>query len=145
MAVIPQNVTVVDLRLEQKEAFMFSCARVRDNLIIQINFKKAVIGVSVTVFVLVLMLWLGWIIVVKVEAKRLREEISQSMSVVVLSAIQQSFDKTHGTLLRLENCQAKLSQAGAVSSDLAKMVNKKLLGGSEEMDAPPKHPVAKSK
>jgi len=140
---IPQNVIVADLRLEQKEAFMFSCARVRDNLIIQINFKKAVIGVSVTVFVLVLMLWLGWVVVVKIEAKRLREEISQSMSVVILSAIQQSFDKNHSTLLRLENCQAKLSHAGAVSSDLAKMVGKNLLGGNEEVDLPPKPPKSR--
>lgn len=114
---------------------MFSCARVRDNLVIQVNFKRALIVVSTTITTLTVLLWIGWIIVVKIEAKRLREDIYQSMSGAVSTAIQQSFDKNHGTLLRLEQCQAQLKHASAVSTDLAKMVNKKLIEGDEEVTA----------
>lgn len=124
---------------------MFSCARVRDNLIIQVNFRKALIGLVSAVLLVSLMLWLGWIIVVKIEAKRLREEIQQSMSGAITAAIQQSFDKNHANLLNLEACQARLKQTDAISSDLAKMVNKKILSGEEESEAPPKPQKPRSK
>lgn len=123
---------------------MFSCARVRNNLVIQVNFKRALIVVAASLTVLTFLLWLAWVIVVKIEAKRLREEIYQSMSGAVATAIQQSFDKNHGTLLRLENCQAQLKHASAVSTDLAKMVNKKIADGDEEVAAE-KHKNAKQK
>lgn len=114
---------------------MFSCARVRDNLIIQVNFKKALIGIATSIATLALLIWLGWVITVKIEAKRLRNEIYQSMSGTVAGAIQQAFDKNHSTLLKLESCQSQLHHASAVSSDLAKMVNKKILEGNEEEPA----------
>jgi len=111
---------------------MFSCARVRDNLIIQVNFRRFLLGVISAISALSLMLWVSWIVVVKIEAARLRQEINQSMTGAITTAIQQSFDKNHGTLLKLENCQAQFNHASAVSSDLAKMVNKKVLEGNEE-------------
>jgi len=121
---------------------MFSCARVRENLIIQVNFKRALICVFSTLFILAFLLWIAWIVVVKIEARRLREEIYQNMSGAVATAVQQSFDKNHASLLKLEDCQARLKHTDAVSSDLAKMVNKKILEGSEEVELaekPAKH------
>jgi len=122
---------------------MFSCARVRDNLIIQVNFRKAVLYVSAAIGALALLLWLAWVVVVKIEARRLREEIYQSMSGAIAAAIQQSFDKNHASLLKLEECQARLKHTNAISSDLAKMVNKKILSGDEEVEPPHKPTKAK--
>lgn len=133
---------------------MFSCARVRDDLIIQINFKRFLIACASSLFVITMFLWIAWVIVVKIEAARLRSEIYQSVSGALSAAIQQSFDKNHSSLLKLEDCQTRLKHSQAASSDLAKMVNKKLsdndgvlklLEGSEEVPAPPKGAKSKAR
>jgi len=111
---------------------MFSCARVKRDLIIQVNFKRALICIGSAGLFLTTLFWMGWIIIVKIEAERLRKEIYQSISGALTASIQQSFDKNHITLLKLENCQAQLNHSNAVSSDLAKMMNKKIINTKEE-------------
>lgn len=106
---------------------MFSCARVKDNLIIQVNFKRALLGLASALFATLFLLWLGWIIIVKVEAARLRQEIHQNVSGAIESAMQGSFNQNHSTLLKLEACQAQLMQSRAISSDLAKSMSKKIM------------------
>ena len=111
---------------------MFSCARVKDNIIIQVNFKRAMIGLASAIFSVLFLLWFGWIIIVKVEAVRLRQEIHQNVSGAIESAMQGSFNQNHSTLLKLEACQAQLMQSRAISSDLAKSMNKKIMDTKEE-------------
>lgn len=117
---------------------MFSCARVKDNLIIQINFKRAVIGLAGSLAGIALLLWIGWIIIVKIEAERLRKEIYQSISGAVATSIQDAFARNHSTLLKLEACQSQLVQSHAISQDLAKMMNKKITETGEEVTPPKK-------
>ena len=111
---------------------MFSCARVNRDLIIQVNFKRALLCASGVGALLAFLLWLGWFVLVKIEAERLRQEIYQSIGIALTTSIQQSFDKNHSTLLKLEACQAQLNSSKAISSDLAKMVNKKISNTKEE-------------
>jgi len=111
---------------------MFSCARVNRDLIIQVNFRRALICIGSAMAFLIVFLWAGWIILVKVEAERLRKEIYQSIAGALATSIQQSFDRNHSSLLKLEACQSQLKSSNAISSDLAKMVNKKIQNTKEE-------------
>lgn len=115
---------------------MFSCARVKNNIIIQINYKKTLMAVFLLLFLSITLLWIGWVVLVKIEAKRLRTEIYGSVAGAMTQAIQASFDRNHITLLKLEECEASLNHSNSVSKDLAKMINSKMGEDQEEVEAP---------
>jgi len=105
---------------------MFSCARVHRDLIIKVNFKRALICAVSAGLLVVFLMWAEWIILVHFETNRLRREIQQSVTGAMVTSMRQVFTSNHTTLLQLEECQTKLQSSKAISSDLAKMMNKKL-------------------
>lgn len=119
---------------------MFSCARVKDDLVLHINYKWT-IGLLSSLFIgLVLMMWLIWYVGVKVEIIRFRKDLYSAVSVSLKDVIDDSFRKNHMSLLQLENCMARLTSCDATSKDMAKMLNSKNL---LEVSAP--QPTQKTK
>lgn len=111
---------------------MFHCARVRDDLHITVNFKKALGAAAGTVVFLVFSVWIFWAVAFKGELSRMKKEIYLAVSQSMGEVIRDAFNQNHSSLLKLESCQSELKQASAINKDLSKVISGKMPSGVEE-------------
>ena len=109
---------------------MFTCSRVKNDIIIQANFKKTLFLVVGSFLGLVVTMWLFWVLALHVEITRIKKEIYVAVSKSMGNVMVQNFDQTHANLLRLEACQAQLSHEMSINKDLSLLLSKNL--GVEE-------------
>jgi len=108
-----------------KASKMFQCARVKNDLHIKIDVRRAVGGAIVFFLVLIFSLWLFWAVSFKHELKRIRAELYSAVAKSMGDVIQDSFNRNHVVLMSLEACEVELKQSIAINKDLSKMVAKK--------------------
>jgi len=103
---------------------MFTCSRIKNDLIIQINFKKLLWLLVGCAMGLIFTVWFMWAVVFKYEIIRIKNDIYTAVSNSMGEVMVQNFNKTHTNLLRLEACQAQLLHEISVNKDLSLMISK---------------------
>jgi hypothetical protein len=104
---------------------MFQCARIKNDLHIKIDVRRAVGGAIVFLLVLIFSIWIFWAVSFKQELRRIRAELYGAVAKSMSDVIQDSFERNHVAMVSLEVCETELKQIVAVNKDLSKMIAKK--------------------
>lgn len=99
---------------------MFQAARVKNDLVIRIDYRLLTIGGGLFFFSLILSIWLLWVIAFKTEMARVKKDIYTAVSISMSDVILKTFNENYQCLLKLDQCMAENNQVTAINRDLAK-------------------------
>ena len=102
---------------------MFYAARVKNDLIIKIDYRYFLGGVGCLLFGLLISIWVFWFVALKNELRFVKQDVYTGVSKSTGKILSDSFATNYISLLQYENCQAKLKQCQAINTDLGKMVS----------------------
>lgn len=103
---------------------MFQFDRVKDDLILRVNYKAFLIGAFTLLVSLIGVIWVFWVMSIKIEMRRIRHEVYAAVSSSLGDVIGNTVKENYSNLLRLEQCMAESIQLKEVNKDLVKMSQK---------------------
>lgn len=98
---------------------MFTCSRVRDDIVISVNYKALLKAGALGVLLLILAPLLYIVVILKLEILGMKHEVYSAISQTMGDVISTSFAKNHATLLKVEGCQSELISCQAMLKDVA--------------------------
>ena len=101
---------------------MFQMDRIKNDLIIRIDFRIFVMGVCTFLVVSVCTFWMLWVVAIKTEISRIRNDVYLVTSKSLGQVLEDNFNKNHAVLLQYESCQAELKQAQSINKDLSNII-----------------------
>ena len=107
---------------QQHGGYMFQADRVKNDLIIRIDYRLLTIGGGLFFFSLVLSIWVLWVIAFKVEMSRVKKDIYTAVSTSMSDVILRTFNENYQCLLKLDQCMAENNQVKAINKDIAKQL-----------------------
>lgn len=101
---------------------MFQMDRIKNDLIIRIDFRIFVMGVCTFLATYIGIFWMMWVVAIRTEINRIRNDVYVVTSQSLGQVLENNFNKNHAVLLQYESCQAELKQAQSINKDLSHII-----------------------
>lgn len=101
---------------------MFQADRVKNDLIIRIDYRLLTIGGGLFFFTLILSIWILWVVAFKTEMSRVKKDIYTAVSTSMSDVILKTFNENYQCLLKLDQCMTENSQVTAINKDIVKKI-----------------------